>query len=51
MPLTAQVYYGDLLRQIATLANANGLIKNGRFQSLTVSDVEASVRRLEPCWI
>lgn len=47
-PLAAQVHYGELLQRIATLADANGLIKDDRFESLTMSDVEASVRRLEP---
>lgn len=47
-PLAAQVHYGELLHRISTLADANGLVKGGRFEGLAVSDVEASVRRLEP---
>ncbi|RON15621.1 hypothetical protein BK662_12830 [Pseudomonas frederiksbergensis] len=47
-PLAAQVHYGELLNQIGTLADANGLVKDGRFEGLAVSDVETSVRRMEP---
>lgn len=47
-PLAAQIYYGELLSKICYLADANGLIKEGSFEGLTVSDVETSVRRLEP---
>jgi len=47
-PLAAQVHYGELLHRIGALADANGLAKDGCFGGLSVSDVEASIRRLEP---
>lgn len=47
-PLAAQVQYAELLSRIGSLADINGLVKNGQFKSLAISDVEACVRRLEP---
>lgn len=47
-PLPAQVYFGELLQIVGALANQNGLVKDRRFEQLTVSDVEATLRRLEP---
>ncbi|WP_143496895.1 hypothetical protein [Pseudomonas sp. Irchel s3a18] len=47
-PLAAQVHYGELLNQIGALADANGLVKDSRFEGLAVSDVETSFRRMEP---
>lgn len=47
-PIAAQLHYGELLKQIGTLADTNGLVKDNRFEGLTVSDVETSLRRMEP---
>ncbi|MEE3660827.1 hypothetical protein V2I52_02625 [Brenneria sp. g21c3] len=47
-PLAAQVYYGELLNNIGGLADANGMVKNGRYAGLAISDVETIIRRMEP---
>lgn len=47
-PLAAQIYCSDLLKKIGALADANGLGKGGRFQGITVSDLEETISRLEP---
>lgn len=47
-PVAAQVYYGELLNHIGGLADANGMVKNGRYEGLAISDVEAVIRRMEP---
>lgn len=44
----AQIHYGELLKQIAALADKNGLVRDGRFEGLGISDVEATLRRIEP---
>ncbi|MCX7070282.1 MAG: hypothetical protein NTW01_04710 [Gammaproteobacteria bacterium] len=46
--MVAQVYYGALLHQIGTLADTNGLVRDNRFNGLAISDVETSIRQLEP---
>ncbi|GKW33467.1 hypothetical protein PEC730217_22470 [Pectobacterium carotovorum subsp. carotovorum] len=46
--LAAQIHYGELLKQIAALADKNGLMRDGHFEELGISDVEASLRRIEP---
>lgn len=47
-PVAAQVYYGELLNHIGGLADANGMVKNGIYEGLAISDVEAVIRRMEP---
>lgn len=47
-PLSAQVYYGELLQRVGLLADENGLRKVDDFHGLTVSDIESIFRRLEP---
>ncbi|WP_417642669.1 hypothetical protein [Enterobacter kobei] len=47
-PIAAQVYYGELLNHIGGLADANGMVKNGRYEGLAISDVEVIIRRMEP---
>ncbi|EPE1461576.1 hypothetical protein ACSGR4_001154 [Morganella morganii] len=47
-PVAAQVYYGELLNHIGGLADANGMVKNGIYEGLAISDVEAIIRRMEP---
>ncbi|WP_284085057.1 hypothetical protein [Acinetobacter haemolyticus] len=47
-PLAAQIYCSDLLKKVGALADANGLVKGGRFQGITVSDLEETISRLEP---
>ncbi|SEA01925.1 hypothetical protein [Alkalimonas amylolytica] len=46
--LAAQIYCSDLLKKVGALADANGLVKGGRFQGITVSDLEETISRLEP---
>lgn len=46
--LAAQIHYGELLKQIAALADKNGLVRDGRFEGLGISDVETTLRRIEP---
>lgn len=46
--LAAQIHYGELLKQIAALADKNGLVRDGRFEGLGISDVETILRRIEP---
>lgn len=46
--LAAQIHYGELLKQITALADKNGLVKDGCFEGLGISDVEATFRRMEP---
>jgi len=48
VPVAAQVYYGELLNHIGGLADANGMVKNGRYEGLALSDVETIIRRMEP---
>ena len=47
-PLSAQIYYSELLKKIGAVADANGLVENGDFHGLTVSDMEESIRAIEP---
>jgi len=47
-PVAAQVYYGELLNHIGGLADENGMVKDGRYEGLAISDVEAILRRMEP---
>ncbi|MFC0225654.1 hypothetical protein [Serratia aquatilis] len=47
-PMSSQVYYGELLNHIGGLADANGMVKDGRYTGLAVSDVEMIIRRMEP---
>lgn len=47
-PMAAQVYYGELLNHIGILADANGMVKSGKYEGLAISDVETIIRRIEP---
>lgn len=47
-PLAAQIYCGELLKKIGAMADNNGMVKNGQFLGLTMSDVEATIRKIEP---
>lgn len=47
-PFEAQIYCSELLKKVGSIADSNGMVKDGKFQGLTVSDVEEAIRRIEP---